>query len=570
MEDKRTRNLTGQPELQLQLSQFAMDNASIEIYWLDSDAGICYANNHACKTLGYSKEEFIQLSLADLDPNYPIDQWKGHWQSLKHDKTQSFETLHKRKDGVTFPVEVVASYVCFDGHEYNVGFARDITERKQAEASLVASEERYRGLSNDMPLFIATFLPDGTLTYVNDLLCASVAMTPATLTGMIFFDFLSVDDREMVRTRLALLTPDKPIETHEQRYQRPGERDIYHRWTNRAFFDAAGRAIRFQAVGEDITEYKQVRDALYEKEEFFRTISENVEDFIAVLDLNGRRLYNNPSYANFFGGVETLKGTDSFAEIHPDDRERIKQVFKKTVQSGIGHRTEFRFVLPNGSIRNMESSGWLIKNSQGEALRVIVVSHDITERKQAEDKILDLAFHDPLTRLPNRRLLSDRLEKTMAVSKRSGLYSVLMFLDLDNFKPINDAHGHAAGDLLLVEAARRISSCVREVDTIARYGGDEFMVMLGELDADKAESVTQAGIVAEKIRTVLSEPYFISVHHEGNAEVTIEHHCTSSIGIALFVNHEGSAEDIIKWADMAMYQAKEAGRNQIRFYEANT
>jgi len=142
-----------------------------------------------------------------------------------------------------------------------------------------------------------------------------------------------------------------------------------------------------------------------------------------------------------------------------------------------------------------------------------------------------------------------------------------MFLDLDNFKPLNDTHGHSVGDLLLMEVARRIAHCVREMDTVARFGGDEFVVVLSELDEDKAESVSQAANVAEKIRTTLAEPYVLKIQPEGKAETTVDHHCTSSTGVVLLVNHEDSAEDILKWADMAMYQAKEAGRNQIRFYE---
>lgn len=319
---------------------------------------------------------------------------------------------------------------------------------------------------------------------------------------------------------------------------------------------------------QDISEREHAEDELHVKEEFFRMISENVEDYIAVIDLEGRRLYNNPSYAKLFGNANAMKGTDSFAEIHPGDRERVRQIFRKTVKTGIGHRAEFRFVLADGSIHYMESIGRLIKNSLGEPLHVIVVSRDITDRKKAEDKIHTLAFYDSLTSLPNRRLLIDHLEQTMASSKRNGLYSALMFLDLDNFKPLNDEHGHGAGDILLIETASRMRSCVREMDTVARFGGDEFIVMIIELDADKEKSAAQAEIVAEKIRAALAEPYLIRIHHGENAETTIEHHCTSSIGVVLFINHEASAEEIIMQADKAMYQAKAAGRNQIQYCEA--
>jgi diguanylate cyclase (GGDEF)-like protein len=243
-------------------------------------------------------------------------------------------------------------------------------------------------------------------------------------------------------------------------------------------------------------------------------------------------------------------------------------VFREIVQSGIGLRTDFRFLLPDGSIRHMESRGGLIRNSRGQASRVVVVSRDITERKLAEEKIQNLAFHDVLTGLPNRRLLNDRLIQTMAASKRSGHFAALMFIDLDNFKPLNDRHGHAAGDLLLEEVARRITGCVREVDTVSRFGGDEFVVLLSELDDDKAESVVESGIVAEKIRVAMAEPYVLTIRQQGKAEATVTHRCTSSIGVVMFINHEISADDILRRADFAMYQAKEGGRNAIRFFDS--
>lgn len=192
------------------------------------------------------------------------------------------------------------------------------------------------------------------------------------------------------------------------------------------------------------------------------------------------------------------------------------------------------------------------------------------ERTQIEEQVQHLAFHDPLTGLPNRHLLSDRMDQARAAIKRSGRYAALMFLDLDNFKSLNDELGHDVGDLLLQEAALRIRACLRAVDTVARFGGDEFVVLLSELSADKVESTDQASLVAEKVRATLAAPYVLKVHNESNDEASIEHHCTSSIGLVLFNNQKGSAVDIVKWADMAMYQAKTAGRNRVQFIDAAT
>jgi diguanylate cyclase (GGDEF)-like protein/PAS domain S-box-containing protein len=321
-------------------------------------------------------------------------------------------------------------------------------------------------------------------------------------------------------------------------------------------------------VMTDISENMRSEEELREQEQFYRMITENVEDFIAVLDLAGRRLYNSPSYSRLFGDTKALKGTDSFAEVHPEDRERVRRLFGETVKTGSGLRTEYRFAMPDGSIRYMESRGGVIKNIFGQPSRVVVVSRDITERIMAEDQIRNMAFYDALTKLPNRRMFDDRFNQAMAASNRSGRYGALMFLDMDNFKALNDQHGHSAGDLLLREVARRIISCVREMDTVSRFGGDEFVVMLTELDTDKKPSITQTGIVAEKIRTILAQPYKLVLQQEGDAENKIEFRCSASIGVVMFIDHEYKPADIVKRADMLMYQAKERGRNQVCFFKS--
>lgn len=190
--------------------------------------------------------------------------------------------------------------------------------------------------------------------------------------------------------------------------------------------------------------------------------------------------------------------------------------------------------------------------------------------RRALHQVWELAFHDALTDLPNRRLLNDRLGQVMAASQRNNYFGALMFLDLDNFKPLNDVHGHEVGDVLLIEVAKRLRQCVREVDTVARFGGDEFVVVLSMLAADEGESATRASTVAEKIRNALAEPYKLSMAQQDGSTLHIEHRCTASMGVTLFQGHKASMADIIKWADAAMYDAKDAGRDRIRFYDKPT
>ena len=212
----------------------------------------------------------------------------------------------------------------------------------------------------------------------------------------------------------------------------------------------------------------------------------------------------------------------------------------------------------NGSIFPVWQTISSVKGTDGKITHHISVFRDISKRKEAEEKIRDLAFFDPLTRLPNRRLLLDRLHQALALSTRNNLQGALLFIDLDNFKSINDTQGHAVGDLLLIEVAKRLQACIRAGDTTARLGGDEFVVLLEGLDTDEADAATQAETVGEKIREIIAQPFFIN----GN-----EYHNTTSIGVTLFRGPLVTSDEMLKRADVALYQAKADGRNAVRFYD---
>ena len=223
-----------------------------------------------------------------------------------------------------------------------------------------------------------------------------------------------------------------------------------------------------------------------------------------------------------------------------------------TWQGEIWHRRK------NGEVHPEWLTVTAVKNGSGEISRYVGTLTDITARKAAEDEIRHLAFYDPLTLLPNRRLLLDRLHQALAISARSKQLGALLFLDLDNFKTLNDTLGHDKGDLLLQQIAQRLATCVREGDTVARLGGDEFVVMLEDLNPVSADAAAQAEIVGEKILGALSQPYALAGH---------EYHSTSSIGVTLFNGQLETVEDLLKRADLAMYQAKTAGRNTLRFFD---
>jgi len=248
--------------------------------------------------------------------------------------------------------------------------------------------------------------------------------------------------------------------------------------------------------------------------------------------------------------------------VHPEDREKVGVILAEYFEGKRSvYEVEFRMRCKDETYKWILSRGIVVERStEGNPLRMIGTHSDISERKMMEEKVHHLAFYDALTQLPNRRLLHERLKNALSVSKRNGLYHALIFLDLDNFKPLNDANGHTLGDLLLIEVAKRLKASVREVDTVARFGGDEFVVIVTDLSRDKTEAADKTMGVATKIHQALTQPYILPLDVD---DLELEHHCTASIGVILFLDHEGSADELIKWADNAMYQAKAKGRNQI-------
>ncbi|MEF8701045.1 MAG: PAS domain S-box protein [Candidatus Accumulibacter sp. UW20] len=484
-------------------------------------------------------------------------------QLLATGKPQTSELRMVKADGTTFWARLEATAMRDRNGELLCQLAiSDLSERRHAEDALRESQQRFSLFMDALPA--AAFIKDaqGTILFVNRYL-ADIMGGQAWL-GKSTRDLFPPEVAEQMVADDQRAMASGFLVTEEQVRHPDGRWRCYQ--TYKFSLPRSGRPPLLGGIALDISERKRTEEALREQEKFFRLITENLRGFVAVLDVDGRRVYNSPSYARLLG-QEDPSGSSSFANIHPADRERVMKSFRETVATGIGQHLEYRFVMASGDVRLMESRGGVIKDEDGRTRRVVVVSNDVTERKEAEARILHLAFHDPLTHLPNRLTLKDRLSQAMAASKRRGRYGALMFVDLDNFKPVNDTHGHDAGDCLLIEAANRLRACVREMDTVARFGGDEFVVMLSTLHANQTESASQAGIVAEKIRLALVQPYQLTIRREDMAEQTLAHQCTASLGVALFFDHQASQDDLLKWADAAMYQAKESGGNLIRFHD---
>ena len=324
--------------------------------------------------------------------------------------------------------------------------------------------------------------------------------------------------------------------------------------------DPQGRPLRMIGTHSDITQ----RRAADDKIRLAATVFANAREGIAITDAAGLILDVN----------------DTFTQITGFSREEVigqnPRILKSARQDSAFYASMWRDLLQDGhwsgELWNRRKCGeeyaerltiGAVCDEQGMVRQYVALFSDISERKRMEEQVRQLAFYDTLTGLPNRRLLNDRFVHAMASSKRSALFCALMFLDLDNFKPLNDRHGHGAGDLLLREVAQRLRSCVREVDTVARFGGDEFVLVVGDLDQGRAESTAQALVVAEKVRMALAQPYLLSIDAGAGHELQVEHHCSASIGVVVMANGELNFNEVLKRADAAMYRAKRNGRNSI-------
>ncbi len=244
--------------------------------------------------------------------------------------------------------------------------------------------------------------------------------------------------------------------------------------------------------------------------------------------------------------------------VHPDDQSRVADVIGAAIADGSTfYEIEFRIRHRDGHHVPVVSRAFILRDASGEAIRISGTNTNLTERKEAEGRINQLAFYDPLTSLPNRRLVTEQLCKALAASARSGSQGALLFIDLDNFKMLNDTMGHDKGDDLLQQVAQRLRGCVRGADTVARLGGDEFLVMLEHLPSSPSEAAIEAEQIGQKILAAIARPYFLMEQ---------EHSTTASIGIALFNAGEQGVEGLLKQADLAMYQAKSMGRNTLRHF----
>jgi diguanylate cyclase (GGDEF)-like protein/PAS domain S-box-containing protein len=522
------------------------------------------------KMLGYeSPDELVEATPGS--PGYAwadLDGRKRFRDVLEREgSAYGYECQWRRKDGSTLWVSI-SSRVIYDGKGLALahhGFVEDITERKLAEVQLRDSEERFRATYEQAAVGIVHVSFDGEIVDCNPRFAEILGYSQEALAGMSVKQITPPEfQAQTARTLDQLRGGAGDFPSWEKPYQRKDGSLTWVRVTASIQRDGAGRPLHLVSFVEDINAQKAAElalstavRALKTSEVRYRTVFQTILDSVVVSRADdGVFVEVNEAFIRLTGFLreEVIGRTPTEISIWANESERQRMI--DPLQESASFRDiEIRFRKKNGEVF------WGLVSASKIDLDgipcILSVTRDISDVKAAEDKIRDLAFFDPLTRLPNRRLLLDRLQQSLTTATRMPRKMALLFIDLDNFKILNDTLGHHTGDELLQEVALRLPAMVRESDTVARMGGDKFVVMLGGLSGTPEDAAAQAKAVAEKIFSILGKTFSLNGR---------EWHSHCSIGITVFGTPHGSPNEILQQAEIAMYQAKAAGRNSIRFF----
>jgi len=455
------------------------------------------------------------------------------------------EILNYRKDGTAFwNALVIAPIHNASGQlSHFVGVQQDVTARREAEVALQEREAALRALFDGALDAILIADDDGRYVDANPAACALFGLARDQLLGRTIGEFSTVEEPASTGADWTQFLQEG-VQTGTVILQRPGGEVRYLEYAARAHF-LPGRHL---SILRDVTTRHQAEAALQASEEYLRALVERSAEITTVVDADGTVRYASPAQWRLLGYPEDASLGSIFDYAHPDDIPHVQELFARlTTTPGTVVSAELRVRHFNGSWPIFEVTATNLLDNP--AVRGIVVnSHDITARKQVEAQLIHGAFHDGLTGLPNRALFLDRLSQALDRSARHpGHHCAVLFLDLDRFKTVNDSLGHQAGDQLLVAAARRLEQCVRSGDTVARFGGDEFAILL-----ETTTAAHEAIVVAERIAAAFQRPISL----DGQELMT-----SASIGITICA--QGARPDeVLRDADIAMYRAKRSGPGQ--------
>ncbi len=522
-----------------------MIHASLDGFWMTNMRGQFVEVNEAhCQLLGYPRAEFLQMCIANVDAVETPELVERRLRRLQTTGNDRYETRQRCKDGRILDFEVSANYSPLHGGRI-YSFLRDITQRKRAEAELKLSAQLLNATSDTV------FLLDlqGNFVYTNE--------AGYTTRGYTREELISMNLRQLNDPSFNALLPARMKTLAETGYAFFESAHICKNGTvmpveiNARLTYSNGRELALSVI-RDITERKRAEALLRENEARLKELFENLSSGVVVYCASNTT--ENFVITAFNRAAERIENRlraevlgKNVLDVFPNVQIcGLLAVLQRVRTSGVAEH--FSTTPSEAAVDWREYYVYKLPNAE-----VVTIYDDVTQEKQAEAQMYRLAHYDILTDLPNRTLFSDRLQRALISAKREQHHFALMFLDLDNFKPVNDQMGHAAGDLLLKEVAKRLQNCVRESDTVSRVGGDEFVVLLPNITQP-----SDALQVAEKIRDAISQAFNL---------LEQDIYISTSIGIALYPEHGETEKYLIKHADIAMYYAKGSGRNNVMLYQ---
>jgi diguanylate cyclase (GGDEF)-like protein/PAS domain S-box-containing protein len=535
----------------------ALESMTDAFYTMDKEWRFTYLNKEAERLLQRPRDELLGKVLWDEFPDLIGTRFEAEYrQAMEQVRPAAFEELY-------VPLDSWKELRVFPSSEGLTVYFTDITEQKRLQEIEQRDAERFRVVAKATTDIIWDLDVLANRVWWSESIESVFGYSPDEFSDGLqaWASHIHPDEQGAVLDGLykAMATQDSWLA--EYRFMR--KNGVYADVRDRAVFIRGHGEVITHIIGAmvDITQQKQAevdRLQIEARTRLQASLLDKAHDAISVTGIDSRITYWNRAAQRLFGWTAQEAIGKTKAELFIVCPEEAHEGYKAVLEHGdwTGEITKHR---KGGDSVTVESHLTLVREDDGRPQSVLEIETDITQRKEAEQEILSLAFFDPLTRLPNRRLLLDRLRHALATCKRTGHTGALLFLDLDNFKSLNDTLGHDKGDLLLQQVAQRLEGRVpRASDTVARHGGDEFVIVLEDLSPHQKEAAAQAELVAEKILDVFHEPFKLNDH---------EHHTTPSIGVALFDKHISNVDELLKRADLAMYQAKAAGRNTIRFFD---
>jgi diguanylate cyclase (GGDEF)-like protein/PAS domain S-box-containing protein len=510
----------------------------------------------------------------------------GMWRSDAQ-RAQALQNLHDsgqlhdvsmnfvRPDGTSMLLSVNVSRIELEGVSYLLSYLKDVTEAQAMQDALLASEQLLKAANERQDRQLRLFEAMESLASVGYWTSSDAPDSLVWSKGLYQLAGMAPGTVSQIDAGRSRIHPDDQAHFAQARRALDGRLWEYRwlhpdgkpRWVRSRMqqLSEPGEPMVAFGVVQDVTHEREVAVALQGRLDFIHKITSRLPG--AVFQMRRKPgasveflFISEPASQVYPGFTAEDILRDPLCTLslhHPDDIEAFKASIEVALVSLQPWQFEYRLRLPDGEVRWLLGQGLPEPDGEGGVLMSGFVT-DVSERKLTERKIEKLAFYDALTGLPNRRLLIDRLQQTLLSSARHGHVSAVLFIDLDNFKDLNDSMGHDVGDLLLVQVAQRLLGSVRDTDTVARLGGDEFVVLVEELGDDVNTVTIKAEQVGHKILSRLNQVYDLN---------NLEHHSTPSMGVALLSKEVTSVDELLKQADMAMYQSKAAGRNTMRFFD---